>query len=211
LYPSACSNSGPDTANAVRVADPWPPAFRASTVTAPGFSCAIEAAAGGTQAVICTRPTLAVADGTLTIAITGTFAMTAAGTIVPNGARADSADLDPDPASAADTVSTLVIPAADLQLQKSVPAVALAPSGMVDFELTLVNNGPSPADATTVTDTLPAGLSFVSASAGCTGAGSTITCALGTLAAGATSTVTITARAAASAAGQTLTNTAAAD
>jgi len=208
IYTITVRNAGPDTANGVRVDDPLPPSFTPSTVSAPGFTCAIEAAAGGTQAVICTRPTLAVADGTLTISITGTFADSAAGTIVPNGARADSSDLDPNPASAADTVSTLVIPAADLQLQKSAPAAVVAPGGTTDFALTLVNNGPSPANATTVTDTLPAGLTFVSASPGCTGAGAAVTCAVGILAAGATTTVTITAQAAVSAAGQTLANSA---
>src|SRR5262249_58607162 len=87
IYTITVKNAGPDTANDVRVDDPLPPSFTPSTVTAPGFNCAIEAAAGGTQAVICTRPTPAVADGTRTLAITGTFAMSAAGTVVPHRAR----------------------------------------------------------------------------------------------------------------------------
>jgi uncharacterized repeat protein (TIGR01451 family) len=208
-YTLTVRDAGPDTANNVRVDDPLPPSFTPNSVTAPDFTCAIQAAAGGTSAVVCTRPTLAVADGTLTIAITGTFAASAAGTFVPNGARADSDDLDPDPASAADTINTLVIPAADLQLTKSASEGSVAPAGTTTFTLTLVNNGPSPADAPTITDTLPAGLTFVSASARCGAAGAVVTCGVGTLAAGATTTATITARAAPAAAGQTLTNTAA--
>jgi uncharacterized repeat protein (TIGR01451 family) len=208
-YTLGVTNSGPDTAANVRVDDPLPPSFTPSTVSAPGFSCAIQAAAGGVFAVVCTRPTLAVADGTLTIAITGTFADSAAGTIVPNGARADSDALDPDPASATDTIDTLLIPAADLQLAKS-DGGFVAPGGTATFTLTLFNAGPSPANATAITDALPAGLTFVSASAGCAAAGGVVTCPVGTLAAGATATATVTVQAASSAAGQTLTNLASA-
>ncbi len=209
-YTLAVNNSGPDTATNVRVDDPLPPSFTPSMVTAPGFTCVIQTASGGGAfAVVCTRPVLAVSDGTLTIAITGTFAASAAGTFVPNGARADSDDLDPDPASAADTINTLVIPAADLQLQKS-DAGLVPPGGTASFTLTLVNNGPSEAAATTITDTLPTGLTFVSASAGCTASGATVTCPVGTLPSGTTSTATITVQAASSASGQTLTNMASA-
>ena len=210
-YTLAINNSGPDTATNVRVDDPFPPSFTPSSVTAPGFSCVIQAASGGGAfAVVCTRPTLAVADGTLTIAITGTFAASAAGTIVPNGARVDSSNLDPDPASAADTINTLVIPAADLQLQKSADDGSVGPGGTTSFTLTLVNNGPSPAVTTAITDTLPAGLTFVSGTAGCSAAGAVVTCPVGTLPVGSTATATITVKAAAAAAGQTLTNVASA-
>src|SRR5262249_14426808 len=70
--------------------------------------------------------------------------------------------------------------------------------------------GPDPADAATVTDKLPAGLTFVSASPGCTAAGSTLTCDAGKLASDATATFTITTSATSVAAGPTLTNTASA-
>ena len=205
-YTLAVNNSGPDTATNVRVVDPLPPSFTPSSVTAPGFTCVIQAAAGGTFVVACTRPTLSVADGTLTIAITGTFAASAAGTVVPNGARVDSNNLDPDPASAQDTINTLVIPSADLQLEKSAPQGSVAPGGTTSFALTLVNNGPSPADATAIVDTLPAGLTFVSGQPGCSAVGVVVTCTVGSLASGATSTATITVQVAAAAAGQTLTN-----
>src|SRR5262249_19328124 len=99
---------------------------------------------------------------------------------------------------------------ADLQLEKHAAAASVAAGGTVAFTLTLLNNGPSPADAATVTDTLPAGLTFVSGSTDCTAAGPVVTCAVGTLPSGATSASTITAEAAASLAGQTVTNRASA-
>src|SRR5262249_55675164 len=42
IYTITVKNAGPDTANDVRVDDPLPPSFTASTVSAPGFTCAIE-------------------------------------------------------------------------------------------------------------------------------------------------------------------------
>ena len=205
-YTLAIQNAGPDTAVNVHAVDPLPPSFTPNSVTAPGFTCVIQTDAAGAFVVACTRPTLGVADGTLTIAITGTFAASAAGTIVPNGARVDSNSLDIDPASAEDTINTLVSPAADLQLEKSAPQDAVAPGGTTNFVLTLVNNGPSAANATTISDTLPSGLTFVSGSPGCSAAAAVVTCTVGSLAPGATSTATITVQVAAAAAGQTLTN-----
>ena len=66
--------------------------------------------------------------------------------------------------------------------------------GNVTYTLTLGNNGPSPAAGVTVSDTLPAGLTFVSASTTkgtCAGTAS-VSCNLGTVNAGAANDVTIT-------------------
>src|SRR5207302_1130468 len=61
----------------------------------------------------------------------------------------------------------------------------------VTYTLTVTNNGPSASSGGTVTDMLPAQVSFVSASAGCTNTAGTVTCNFGTLAASATQTFTI--------------------
>ncbi|HWT01541.1 MAG TPA: S8 family serine peptidase [Pyrinomonadaceae bacterium] len=62
------------------------------------------------------------------------------------------------------------------------------------YTLTVKNDSSSEATGVTLTDTLPSGVTFVSASSGqgtCGVNGTTITCALGTMAAGATANVTI--------------------
>ena len=79
----------------------------------------------------------------------------------------------------------------------------------VTYTLT-ARNGPSTAAGVTITDPLPLGLNFASASpAGvCTNASGTVTCSVGALAPNASSTVSITAGVSSNVAAGTITNTA---
>ena len=62
------------------------------------------------------------------------------------------------------------------------------------YRLDVKNNGPAAAANTTVSDSLPTGLTFVSASNGCSFASGKVTCPIGTMAAGATKTFTVVAK-----------------
>ncbi len=73
------------------------------------------------------------------------------------------------------------------------------------FTLTVSNNGPSPASGITLTDTLPTGTTFISASAGCSNASGTVTCSVGALASGASAAIQLVVRPASSG---SITNTA---
>jgi uncharacterized repeat protein (TIGR01451 family) len=82
---------------------------------------------------------------------------------------------------------------ADLSITKTDSPDPLTLPGNLTYTLTVANAGPDAAAAVTVTDTLPAGVSFVSATASvgsCSGT-VTITCTLGSLANGASATVAI--------------------
>ena len=59
------------------------------------------------------------------------------------------------------------------------------------YTIAAANTGPDTSDDVTITDPLPAGIDFVSASAGCTAAAGTVTCDLGDLANAATANVEI--------------------
>jgi uncharacterized repeat protein (TIGR01451 family) len=75
-------------------------------------------------------------------------------------------------------VVNFVIPA-DLSLTKTASPPTVAQGGTIDYTLTVTNNGPSQALNVTVTDTLPAGVTFVSASGTgwtCNQAAGVVTC-----------------------------------
>jgi large repetitive protein len=72
---------------------------------------------------------------------------------------------------------TEVLPAADLSVVKTAPAT-VEPNGELTYTLHVENHGPSVAHEVKVTDPLPAGVEFKSASEGCTFAAGVVTCAV---------------------------------
>jgi uncharacterized repeat protein (TIGR01451 family) len=88
--------------------------------------------------------------------------------------------------------------ATDLALTASAPAAASAGSP-VDYAATVTNNGPNANTGVRVTFTLPSGVTFVSASPGCTRSGTTVTCEeTGTLAVSSQASFTVDTTAASS-------------
>ncbi len=76
-------------------------------------------------------------------------------------------------------------PVADLSITKSGAPNPVTVGSSLAYTVMVTNNGPSPATAVALTDTLPAGVTFVSANAtqgACAQSGGTVTCNLGTLA-----------------------------
>ena len=95
----------------------------------------------------------------------------------------------------------------DLSIAKSPHLVLRTVSSNLTYTLTVTNNGPDAASSVTVTDTLPGAVTFVSASAGCSESGGTVTCTAASLANGASVSFTITVTAPGTP-GQTFSNTA---
>ena len=79
---------------------------------------------------------------------------------------------------------------ADLAVVKSAPA-SFTPGVPFAWTIAISNNGPNDSSGAIVTDTLPAGVTFVSASAGCGFAAGTVTCTLGALPGGSTAMLSI--------------------
>ncbi len=72
----------------------------------------------------------------------------------------------------------------DLEIVKSGPSTNVAPNGTISYTLAVTNNGPSDAQNVVVTDTLPAGTSYISgtvnsASGSCSASGQKVTCSMG--------------------------------
>jgi uncharacterized repeat protein (TIGR01451 family) len=119
------------------------------------------------------------------------------GSIV-NTASVDGDESDPD-ASNDDAVETTTVTASepDLGVTKTDSADPVVAGQNLTYTLTAMNvtnsgDGTDNASGVTLTDVLPAGVSFVSASAGCTNSSGTVTCAVGDLAEGASAQRQIT-------------------
>ena len=187
-YTLLVANAGPSDAADVSVTDTLPAGVTFVSANGPGWSCSNS----GNASVTCTRATLAAgASSTITVVVA---APDQAGSIT-NTAAVASTTSDPDPSDNADTATTTVTASADVSITKAGPTTVTA-SGRVTYTLDVANDGPSDAVDLEVVDTLPGGVTFVSASGAgwtCANVGDvSVTCTLPLLAAGGTAaTITI--------------------
>lgn len=126
-----------------------------------------------TNAYPCTFATLAAgASVTITTTVAVPADYTGANPIV-NTATASSDTPDPDTTNNQGSAQTNVGQGnADLAIDKQGPAV-VASNGAITYTLLIVNHGPSPANGASYSDTLPAGLTAVTASCGGEAGGAT--------------------------------------
>jgi uncharacterized repeat protein (TIGR01451 family) len=177
-YTVTVTNNGPSDAAGVSLTD------------VPGAGMVGIAAAG------CAGAPLTCPVGALAVGAAASFTVTATadpasppGTALTDTATATATTADPTPGNNTATATTQVGPGtADLALQFVAPAT-VNPGASFDYTMTVTNNGPSDATGVVLADTLPTGVSFVSA----TGASCTpvVSCALGTVPAGSSTVVTL--------------------
>lgn len=184
-YTVVVTNAGPSPATSVTLTDTLPAGvtFVSATPTQ-GTASQLN---GVVSAVL---GTLAKgASATVTIVVTPT----APGTIT-DSASVSAAEADTNPANNTAAQDTTVNAAADLAVTLADSPDPLRLGGNLTYTLTVVNNGPSPATNVVATDTLPAGVTFVSAMSTvgtASQASGIVTAQIGTLANGASATVTI--------------------
>ena len=133
---------------------------------------------GDTLAFAITAPP---ANGTLgPITKTGTAAAMVTYTPNPNYDGPDSFGfrVNDGEETATATVSITVKPTTTLAIAKTLASAEFKASTQVTYQVTVMNNGPKDAAGLVVTDTLPPGLTFVSATgpSGCAAAGQVVTC-----------------------------------
>ncbi len=204
-YDLDVANNGPSSADSVSVTDALPPGVTFVSVNASngGWTCNNTASIS----VTCDRPTWASGSTTtITVVVTAPVGFVT----ITNAVTIGSTTSDPVPANNDDSVDTVVGGVADLSVVKNGPATVTA-GGEIDYTVDAANAGPTAAINVSVTDTLPAGVTFVSVTPSnggwtCTNNGNiSVTCDRANWASGATTTFTIIVRAPAQA--TTLTNT----
>ena len=187
-YTLHVTNNGPATATGVTLTDPIPAGLEPIVARGPQGACSITG-----QALSCALGTLNAGEARdVEVDVRATFAV--AGQTVSNTATVKGNEADEQPANDTSTAPTTVGAAADLVIEKTGPASAPA-GGTILYALAVTNRGPQDATGVTVTDTLPAGATVISATPtqgqACTVAGQSVSCALGGLQAGASAQVVL--------------------
>jgi len=173
VYTLEVENQGPSDALEVDVEDALPTQVEALSVETDMPSC--EPAA----------PTIECELGTMTPGQKAVIHVTVKAIGIPGGGapvvNTATVSSPTDPLSPSEsTAETTVEPAADLAVTKTAPETVPA-DGEITYGLHVENHGPSDATGVKLTDPLPAGTQFVSASEDCTQVNGTVTCEIGEL------------------------------
>jgi uncharacterized repeat protein (TIGR01451 family) len=211
-YTITVTNNGPSTAANVVMTEGNPPntTFVSATQNSgPAFTCNTDGTTGVTTCSIAALAPGATATFTIVIHLPSGGGATSMG----NAALVSTSTFDPNSNNNTSSVTTIVSSQADVSVTKSAPAAASAGSN-VTYTIVVTNAGPTDAANVTMSDTLPAGTTFVSESQTngpaftCT-TGATVTCSIASLVAGASATFSVTVNiAAATPNGTVITNTA---
>ena len=194
-YAWTVTNAGPSTGTGVSVRDVLAPGETFASVTAPaGWSCT-SPAVGVNGTVTCSHAA-GYPDGAsdvLDLSVNVGFGL--ADQAFADAPSVSGNEADPDLSNNAASVSTAVGPAADLSLTDSPSPTSVVRGDQFTYTLVAANAGPDDATGVVVTELLPAGLSFVSASPGCVNSAGVVTCSLGSVADDSSQTATIVVKA----------------
>lgn len=164
-YNLAVKNDGPSDVTGFTISDTL--ATGLSYVSATGATCSATG-----QDVTCTGGAIAAGDTVnivMTVAVSGSVTL---GTNIDNTATVATVapTTDPNNSNNSSTVATTVVGSTDLALTKDHTGDFVA-GDTATYTMTVANNGPSdtPANDVTVTDTLPAGMTYDPTGSGGTG------------------------------------------
>lgn len=201
-YTLSVTNNGPSTASAVSLTDTLPAntTFVSATQNSgPIFSCSTPAN-GGTGTITCTIGSLAPAATATFTYIFHVDSSTASGTQLTNVANVTSSTTDPDGSDNSSSTTATVATSADVRVVKTGPT-GTSPGLNTTYTIVVANDGPSDAANVTLSDILPAEVTFVSLTQNsgptfncvtpASGANGTVTCTLASFVAGASANFTL--------------------
>ena len=192
-YIVTINNNGPGDASSVSMVDTLAGLLAYVSATPSQGSC-------GEASGVVTCSFGSIANGaSATVTIVATTPDVAEPTVVANTATVSGAEADPDSSDNTVTIDTTIVPEgpvlADLAVTKAdAPDPVFSGGPQLTYSIAVTNNGTGDATGVVVTDTLPAGVTFGSATATvgtCTQDGDVVTCDIGDLANGAGSDITI--------------------
>lgn len=181
-YTLVVTNHGPAQSKVGQISDQLPAGLT--------FVSASTGCTGADTAVSCSVNALD-KDAVKTFTITAVVADTVTGPTTLTNTATVAADGDTNPDNNQDTAE-VTVQGFDLALLKSVDKAQTKPGDKLIYTLVVTNHGPAQSKAGQISDPLPAGLTFASASAGCAAAGTTVSCSVNALAKDAAQTFTIT-------------------
>ncbi len=161
-------NNGPSDAQTVNVSDivPAMTTFVSATVTTgTGWTTTAPAVGSTGTTVSFTKGTVVAGETAVFTIVVNVNANAPHNSTITNTATATTATTDPNMANNTSTATTTVIAQADLAVTKSDSPDPVCVNGNITYTVSFVNNGPGPGLMTTVTDTVPANTTFVSAAA----------------------------------------------
>jgi uncharacterized repeat protein (TIGR01451 family) len=163
-YTIVVRNHGPSAVTGASVSDPLPAGVTAATWVATassgGGSVSGPASGSGALATTVNLP----AGATVTFTFTAQIDPAATGFLINTATVTPPAGVtDPNPGNNSDSDTDTLTPQADLAITKVVSDPRPKVGDTVTFTVTLANNGPSLATDVQVSDPLPPGLTFVSA------------------------------------------------
>ncbi len=188
VYTITVTNVGlASTIGTITVTDTLPAGLTFISGTGPGWTCSAFG-----QTVTCTHPGPLAPNASTSITLTVSVGAAAAPGVI-NSVSVDT-PADDDPSNDTDNDDTIVNPVADLSLTKTVNNPMPNIGSNIIFTITVSNSGPNDATNVAVADALPAGLTFVSATASQGSYNNTLgVWTIGTIANGANVTLQITA------------------
>ena len=211
-YTIVVTNNGPATAMNLTLSDTVPANTTFQSLSGPGGWSCTTPAVGNTGSISCSATSLGLQTASFTLTVKVDSGV-AGNTIISNTASISSSTPDGNALNNSATESTTVQPSADLSITKTDAADPVPSGSELTYTIQVTNNSLDAASGVTVTDNLPAQVTFVSCSSTgggvCNGgAGNNRAVTFTSLAGGAIETVTLVVRPNHTSAGTTISNTA---
>jgi uncharacterized repeat protein (TIGR01451 family) len=163
-YTITVLNNSTGNADDVTLTDVLPGNLEFVSLTKPNddWSCTTPAV-GATGTITCTNPSLAANSNEVFTLVAHVPADTPTGTTYDNTATVSTSTNDLNEENNSSTVTTLVLtPTADLAVEKVDTPDPANPGANITYNITITNNGLDAAAAASLSDTIPAGTTFVS-------------------------------------------------